>query len=507
MPLFKIKVKWGKELFPNVEVNTDEDPILFKAQLFALTGVQPERQKVMLKGMTLKDNDWGNVKLRDGVMVLMMGSKEEDVPNEPLEKPVFLEDMNEQELSSALDLPAGLNNLGNTCYLNATVQCLKTVPELREALRNFSGGLTTPGGNLEFVPSQSITAALRDLYEGMDKGTTLPPVVLVQMMHFAFPRFAEKSKMGGFQQQDANECWTELIRMLQIKLPPKDNLLSTEEASYRPGSLINQYFGGTFDTELKCVETEDEPPTIGKEDFLQLSCFISRDLKNMHSGLQSKMQEQITKNSPTLGRDAIYTKTSKISRLPAYLTIQFVRFCFKEKEAINAKILKDVKFTMNFDAFDLCTRELQTKLTPMRERFQKLEEAQLEEVRNVKDKKNKKKSENKETKQEPFWFQDDLGSNNSGYYILQAVLTHQGRTSSSGHYVAWVRQKGDTWLKCDDDNISVVTSEDVLKLSGGGDWHCAYVLLYGPRIFELPLEDSIETPMNTEESTNTTVKD
>jgi len=37
-------------------------------------------------------------------------------------------------------MPAGLTNLGNTCYMNATVQCLKTVAELREALRNFQGG-------------------------------------------------------------------------------------------------------------------------------------------------------------------------------------------------------------------------------------------------------------------------------------------------------------------------------------------------------------------------------
>lgn len=100
------------------------------------------------------------------------------------------------------------------------------------------------------------------------------------------------------------------------------------------------------------------------------------------------MQEQITKLSPTLQRDAVYTKTvslfvrnkhlnnvfffifkSKISRLPAYLTVQFVRFYYKEKESINAKILKDVKFPMKFDAFELCTTELQDKLSPMRLRF------------------------------------------------------------------------------------------------------------------------------------------
>lgn len=60
---------------------------------------------------------------------------------------------------------------------------------------------------------------------------------------------------------------------------------------------------------------------------------------------------------------------SRISRLPAYLTIQFVRFYYKEKEAINAKILKDVKFPLDFDAYELCTPELQQKLTPMRSRF------------------------------------------------------------------------------------------------------------------------------------------
>lgn len=51
-------------MFPDIEVNTDEEPILFKAQLFALTGVQPERQKVMCKGGILKDEEW-NLQLKD----------------------------------------------------------------------------------------------------------------------------------------------------------------------------------------------------------------------------------------------------------------------------------------------------------------------------------------------------------------------------------------------------------------------------------------------------------
>lgn len=495
MPTYKVKVKWGKENYPDIELNTDEDPLVFKAQLFALTGVQPERQRVMLKGTTLKDSDWGNIKLKDGVTILLMGSKEEDVPREPTDKPLFVEDMNEGELASALEMPAGLTNLGNTCYMNATVQCLKSVPELREALRKFQGGVTMAGG---MVPSQSITAAMRDLYDSMDKGASIPPIILLQVLHMAIPRFAEKNEHGSFTQQDANECWTELVRMLQQKLPPKVPERSDSKSKFK--SLVDQYFGGTFDCELKCTEAEDEPPSCSKENFLQLSCFISQDMRYMLSGLRSKMQEQLTKQSPTLDRDAVYTKTSKISRLPAYLTVQFVRFYYKEKESINAKILKDVKFPLDFDAFELCSPELQQKLTPMRTRFKEYEDKRVEEALQQKTIKDKGDGSSKSKKRhEPFSFEDDLGSNNSGYYRLQAVLTHRGRSSSSGHYVAWVHQKGDTWLKCDDDQVSPVTAEDVLKLSGGGDWHCAYVLLYGPRILELPVDENIK-PNTVEEA-------
>lgn len=36
-----------------------------------------------------------------------------------------------------MELPCGLTNLGNSCYMNATVQCLRSVPELKTALRRW----------------------------------------------------------------------------------------------------------------------------------------------------------------------------------------------------------------------------------------------------------------------------------------------------------------------------------------------------------------------------------
>ena len=55
--------------------------------------------------------------------------------------------MTPQEKAIALNekaqivLPAGLENLGNTCYMNSTVQCLSRVKELKKALQTMPAPL------------------------------------------------------------------------------------------------------------------------------------------------------------------------------------------------------------------------------------------------------------------------------------------------------------------------------------------------------------------------------
>jgi ubiquitin carboxyl-terminal hydrolase 14 len=45
MSALKINIKWGKEKFNDVEVDPTETGLTLKSQVFALTGVPPERQK------------------------------------------------------------------------------------------------------------------------------------------------------------------------------------------------------------------------------------------------------------------------------------------------------------------------------------------------------------------------------------------------------------------------------------------------------------------------------
>lgn len=64
------------------------------------------------------------------------------------------------------------------------------------------------------------------------------------------------------------------------------------------------------------------------------------------------MQSTLEKNSPTLNRTAVYTQTSKITRLPAYLTVHMVRFAWRADVGRKAKIM--VRITPLSNTFPFC---------------------------------------------------------------------------------------------------------------------------------------------------------
>ena len=66
-----------------------------------------------------------------------------------------------------------------------------------------------------------------------------------------------------------------------------------------------------------------------------------------------------------------------------------------------------------------------------------------------------------------FALQESLGGST---YRLMAVCEHQGDSSEGGHYVSYTR-RNDSWLLCDDSEVSVVHPDDVRGVQ-------AYVLIY-----------------------------
>ena len=85
-----------------------------------------------------------------------MGSAE--LPVVPKVKTQFIEDMAESEVAAAgAVLPAGLLNLGNTCYMNSTLQCIRYAED-------FKGGLDNGTSN----------QVSRSIEKGGEKGAHFP---------------------------------------------------------------------------------------------------------------------------------------------------------------------------------------------------------------------------------------------------------------------------------------------------------------------------------------------
>jgi len=495
-----VNVKWGKEAFSDIEVDLSEPPLVFKSQLFALTSVPPDRQKVMIKGALLKDDEWGKAVPKEGSTVMLMGSAEVQVVEAPKDAPVFVEDLPEAEQAhmETRAYGSGLQNLGNTCYMNSTLQCLYAVEPLRDALQSHAD----PGFDL----SSKLTKATKELFMDMKRGgEPFPPFAFLTTLREKFPQFAQQGQ-GGYMQQDAEECWTNLLFTLKEKV----------QAPGGDSSAVDELMGIESRLKLKCEESGEEMELEPARGYM-LKCNIDSNTNHLHEGLVLGLKDDRERHSEKLGRTALFAGSSVVTKLPEFLTVQMVRFFYKAQVQQKAKVLRKVGFTLELDVYDLCSPELKASLDGPRAAHKAAMDAQLEaekaaKRRNLGAAKADKDKDAAATSADaggaaaapapadadmtdaataagPSTASADAGSHVgalTGKYQLIGCLTHKGRSADSGHYTAWVRQQNGHWVLFDDDTLSLKKDDDILALSGGGDWHMAYMLLY--RAVRVPAE-------------------
>ena len=456
-----IKVKWNKQEFA-LEVDFQQELSLLRSQLLSLSGVLPEKQKIMLKGKVLNKEDQSLEQLgvKPGVTLMMMGTATELVEN--YEEVKFVDELTAEEKAKAykdregIPMPIGLVNLGNTCYMNSTLQCLKRIPELSQALKAF---VPNNAGDL----SQKLTVDLKNLIVSLhNKGAPFPPFLFLDALRMLFPIFAETDDHGHGKQQDAEECMTSILECLRPNLIVEGR------------NLIDELFKFEYQSVLSCIDNPDEPPSLILESAKKLTCVIDNQgspVNLLTDGLQAGLEGSLEKFSESLQRNAVYNKTMKVSKLPQYAIVQMVRFIWKNAssaagtKAVKAKILRSVAYQKVLDLYPFCTDELKQSLDVGREMELQLSEKELE--------------TNKGKPRDLKSFTAEPGSGiETGHYHLVGVVTHKGRSADSGHYVGWSHLKDETWAKYDDDLVSQVPIADILDLKGGGDWHMAYLLVY-----------------------------
>lgn len=258
---------------------------------------------------------------------------------------------------------------------------------------------------------------------------------------------------------------------------------------------VDELLGVQMKSQLKCLECDEEPPSLKTETQRILFCHLgtqTEPVSHVGQGIQLSLKEHIEKNSTFLGRTAQYEKSSAISRLPPYLMVQYARFGYKAANAwagtaaSKVKITRKIAFSPTLDLIDMLDDELKPKVQAGRRLLKDQEDAKVDLARKRRLEGGDEDVEMKSAEDVEMGETHDVGS-----YELIAIVSHKGRTADGGHYVGWARSqkadgktlKEDRWLSYDDESVFGCGWKDFVgygtDLQGGKpDTQIAYISIY-----------------------------
>ncbi|MCD7451418.1 hypothetical protein HAX54_011727 [Datura stramonium] len=294
---------------------------------------------------------------------------------------------------------AGLQNLGNTCFLNSVLQCLTYTEPLAAYLESgkHQSSCRMAGFCALCAIQKHVSRALQAT------GKILAPKDLVSNLRCISRNFRNA------RQEDAHEYMVNLLESMHKCCLPSG--VPSESPSAYEKSLVHKIFGGRLRSQVQCMQCKfcsdkfdpflDLSLEILKADSLHkaLDHFTARELLD---GGQKQYQCQQCKQKVKA------TKRLTVDKAPHVLTIHLKRF---GSHVPGQKIDKKIHYGPTLDLKNFVS--------------------------------------------------DTYGGELK--YTLYGVLVHAGWSTHSGHYYCFVRTSSGNWYSLDDNQVVQVSERKVLE--------------------------------------------
>ena len=376
----------------------------------------------------------------------------------------------------------GLENLGNTCYMNASIQMVSSCTSFMESLAQYT--------------EATLSRRLTELYQQLQvkDARAARPIAIKEAVD------AKTDKFTGYEQRDAHEFLADLIDHVHEELDPPS---------------IHQTTGDADKTGDESDASNKEPSGVKKnfptDDFCTK---VKATLRCSHCGYARYVREDTMWCFPFLLLTALLLLVTRKKCIGASRSIlcstkqhrklpwKSVSLAFSNPKSEKSSVRNAKMGLMPNKHYRLCLGTSDTPFSASSSRFQYLRPKYLllhlkrfifveQPIATVENSEPNSPSQPNQVEYvfkknktpvvvppllrlDPFLASNSTGPEETSGYQLQSVVHHIGRHASSGHYTAQAR-RGDDWVTFDDRNSGYTTLDHVTSLAKAST---AYLMLY-----------------------------